>query len=554
MIKINKKHIIIGSWLLVIGLLVYSRFVNLGWGLPYPMHPDERNMANAVQGLNCDLRSKILDLRSCFNPHFFAYGQFPLYAGYVLVLLMKFFDGDLGTPISFSEAAISLRVISALASIINVFVIFKIIKLIISNLKFQISNLNLKTQNFFVFFILIFSPFFIQFSHFGTTESLLMLFYSSVIFYSLKILDNTILNTKYLILTSLLSGLAVATKVSSIIFLVVPIITIMSKFKSQNSKAQVKSKNFKTFAFLLLTLVLLIAFSPHNLLNWPKFISVLRYEADVATGRTLVFYTRQFTDTIPIVFQIIKIFPYALGWPMFILGIFGFFGLSWRDKRINLLRLALIGYFLPNAFLFAKWTRFMAPIFPLMIMFAVLMLIKIKVIKVIKVIIVITAVLPGIVYLSIYQNPDVRFQASDWIYKNIPENSYILSETANVVDIPIPNYKLQITNYKIISFDFYDLDINPKLQEELKQHIELADYIIVPSRRMFSNHSKRQYLRITDYYNNLFSGNLGFKQIAEFSSYPKISLLGKTLLEFPDEQAEETWTVFDHPVIRIYKK
>jgi len=42
--------------------------------------------------------------------------------------------------------------------------------------------------------------------------------------------------------------------------------------------------------------------------------------------------------------------------------------------------------------------------------------------------------------------------------------------------------------------------------------------------------------------------------VAEFNSYPKITLFGKTFIEFPDENAEETWSVFDHPVIRIYKK
>ena len=39
----------------------------------------------------------------------------------------------------------------------------------------------------------------------------------------------------------------------------------------------------------------------------------------------------------------------------------------------------------------------------------------------------------------------------------------------------------------------------------------------------------------------------------EFSSYPGLTL-GPFNLVFPDEDAEETFTVFDHPVIRIYKK
>ncbi|MFA6391037.1 MAG: hypothetical protein WCX78_04870, partial [Patescibacteria group bacterium] len=78
--KINGKVIVVFIfWLLVIGLLVYSRFINLGWGLPYPMHPDERNMANAVQQLNCKFpisnfqfpnkfQFSINNFQNCFNP------------------------------------------------------------------------------------------------------------------------------------------------------------------------------------------------------------------------------------------------------------------------------------------------------------------------------------------------------------------------------------------------------------------------------------------------------------------------------------------------------
>ena len=51
----------------------------------------------------------------------------------------------------------------------------------------------------------------------------------------------------------------------------------------------------------------------------------------------------------------------------------------------------------------------------------------------------------------------------------------------------------------------------------------------------------------------LFNGRLGFEKIKQFSSYPKLSFL-RLNLEFPDEDAEETWSVFDHPVIRIFKK
>ena len=105
------------NWLLAIGLLVYSRFMNLGWGLPYPMHPDERNMAVAVQGLTA---------ADWFDPHFFAYGQFPLSLGNVIVSFLKL------------DPTLSLRVVEATASVINAFILFKIINLFyspISNIK-----------------------------------------------------------------------------------------------------------------------------------------------------------------------------------------------------------------------------------------------------------------------------------------------------------------------------------------------------------------------------------------------------------------------------------
>ncbi|EKE13982.1 MAG: tetratricopeptide TPR_4 [uncultured bacterium] len=581
--KINRQFSII--WLLVIGLLVYSRFVNLGWGLPYPMHPDERNMATAIQQLNCIF--SITNFQNCFNPHFFAYGQFPLYLGYLIVYILKFFDGDLGTPIGFQEATISLRIISAVASIISVILLIKII-LLISNIKNQISKIHIKYQKLLIAIALIFLPYAIQFAHFGTTESLLMLLYLAIIYFSLLFIDKKINTLSFVINSSLLIGMSLSTKVSSLIFLTIPLLVLLFnqeiiKFKTSTLAAKnslfffgyrLMSKIIDLSIFIFLSLVVFFIFSPHNFINFRDFVSSMNYESDVALGRSLVFYTRQFVDTSPLIFQLINVFPYALGWPTFILGSLGFVGLSWKDKKINLLRFSFLIYFIPSAMIYAKWSRFMTPIFPLILIFAILFILRIKVINVIKIIIIIIAILPGIAYLSVYQNPDVRFQASEWIYKNIPNNSYILFETANVVDIPIPNPKFQIPNlnYQTVSFNFYDLDQSPELQMELVNYIGKADYIFVPSRRIFANHTcykndklqitnnkcqilKQEYPILNKYYEDLFSGKLGFEKVAEFESFPKICWPpNNNCLVFEDEQSEETWTVFDHPVIRIYKK
>jgi len=568
--KIKRNIIVASCWLLVAGLLFYTRFVGLDWGLPYPMHPDERNMANAIERLNCEIQNSKHAIQDCFNPHFFAYGQFPLYLAYFLIWAYRGFSQFGRMIIGSGEATIFLRIISAMISVVSAIIVIKVIKTITA----------IKEERIWWWFLIIFSPFFIQFAHFGTTETLLMFFYLSLIYVCLLFLEQKIEEKRFLIVAAFISGLALATKVSSLIFLILPVSFFLFKKKQLFFK-----KIFLFGYFLSLSLIIAIIFSPHNFISWNDFYSSFRYEQAVALGKILVFYTQQFVGSIPILFQIFKVFPYSLGWLVFILGILGFLFLDWQSKKINFLRLSFLIYFLPNAFLFAKWSRFMAPVFPIILIFGILFLEKIKVIKTIKVIIVIIALLPGIAYCSIYQNPDVRFLASEWIFKNIPENSYILSETANVVDIPIISQKSKVKsqkllekNLQIISFNFYDLDQNKELQKKLEYHLSLADYIFVPSRRIFANYTcfwpenrndffdklsyridrcyyqQKQLPKLNQYYQNLFSGKLGFIKVAEFSSYPKISFLGKTLIEFPDEEAEETWIVFDHPVIRVYKR
>ncbi len=524
------------KWILIallLALLVYTRFVNLPWGLPYPMHPDERNMAIAVQSLNCQAKN-------CLNPHFFAYGQLPLYLAYFLVQINHLLRGGL-VKTNYVEAALALRIISALASIINVIILIKLVSLV---------NGKSKLAQLVAFLLITFSPFFIQFAHFGTTESLLMLFYSLIIYLSLLFVKEKIPNSKFYSLSSIACGLAIAVKVSAMIFVIVPLLGILGNLRKETFFGAVK--------FLTLTLLVAVIFSPYNFIDFPEFLGSMRYESSVALGREIVFYTRQFVGSIPVYFQLIKIFPYALGWPILIFFILGFLFLSWKDKTINILRLAFVAYFIPNAFMFAKWTRFMAPVLPIMVTVATLFLIspKLKVKNYLLVLLTLTMIVPGAAYLSIYQNPDVRVVASAWIYKNIPAKSFILSETANVVDLPlsVSGSQLQISNFQYLSFDFYNLDKNPKLGEELNSYLAKADYIFIPSRRIFMNHPKKTYPLINDYYQKLFSGSLGFEKVAEFSSSPKISLLGNTVLEYPDEGAEETFTVFDHPVIRIYKK
>jgi len=639
----NKKEI--GILVLILIISAFLRFYNLMHDSPYFFNPDERNMAGSISQLR--LPSKTSEIIPCLisqfalqqstinncnlNPHFFSYGQFPLYLAFFSDQIAQSFwqvptlvgtrpeshwDPGQARMTTFPSAIFWLRFWSALFSILTVLLVYLLSRFLIHNSKFSILAALMAA----------FTPGLIQSAHFGTTESLLTLFFLLSIYLSFKLFDNPIESNfkKYLILLSLVIGFAAGSKLTGLFFLTPPLFTLLIQLvkvvKKRKRKWVIGLLGYlKIGLFLTLgSLFFFIVSSPYNLIEPENFKSaVFGYEADVATGRYTAFYTRQFVDTTPILFQAEKIFPYALGWPVFILGSLGFLsisinilsnislfifqgiryqvlGIRKRRQELNLntyyliLTTSFLIYLLPNTFLFAKWTRFMTPLFPFFAIFAGYLFSVIlgnstkwgdsriplktedsgqarmtkKLVYWFIGLLIITSILPGLMFMSIYTYEDSRVSASRFIYTNIPNNSYVLSETANVIDIPvgIPDYEpaKKWNNVSVISFDFYHMDENPLLFNELINHLEKADYIFIPSRRIFANYLRlpTTYPKVAKYYQLLFSGRLGFAKVAEISSFPQLTIRQLTDLQLtiPDENAEETWTVFDHPVVRIYRK
>ena len=78
-----------------------------------------------------------------------------------------------------------------------------------------------------------------------------------------------------------------------------------------------------------------------------------------------------------------------------------------------------------------------------------------------------------------------------------------------------------------------------------------SDYINVTSNRLYGSIPRipQRYPMTTEYYRRLFAGDLGFKLVATFTSYPT---LGPWVIV--DDRAEEAFTVYDHPKVLIFKK
>ena len=156
----------------------------------------------------------------------------------------------------------------------------------------------------------------------------------------------------------------------------------------------------------------------------------------------------------------------------------------------------------------------------------------------------------AISFMGIYSEPVTRLTASRWIYENIPEGTSITYELwDDALPLNIDGHNASI-EYDIITMDLYWEDIEDK-RESLYNWLDQADYIILSSNRLYGSipRMESRYPMATAYYEALFDGDLGFELVAEFTSRP--SLLG---FEFVDDNADETFTVYDHPRVLIYRK
>ena len=576
----------------------FLRFYNLMWGNGDFYHPDENNMARSISQMTA---------ARALHPDFFAYGQFPLYLSYFLSQFLYFMATTFGNielagifpyyQLSYKDAIFGLRFFAALFSTLTIPLVYLIIKEFTD--KDHHHNEKMTHKHLFSFsdktsfyplmgaLLTAFLPGLIQSSHFGTTESILTFLFLLVTYISLKLLQANKSVVWRVVMLGIAIGVSLGTKITAAFFFLPPFLGVVLS-NITKSTSTIKTVGHKLLIFLTILAIATFFFivsSPYSVFDWKNFRSTSEYESQVATGQIPVFYTRQFIDTVPILFQATHIFPYVLGPILYMTSIISFILLPLLIGKIGskllrnqyiVLATPFVFFLIINSLLFVKWTRFLTPLFPFMAIFTTLFFLlgeqftkKTRLAQGIFMVVVTTTIISGLGFFSIYARPDVRRMASEWIYENIPQGSYVLSETGNVVDIPtyineghdMPDKSIGNHDYTVISFDFYKLDENPDLLSELVNHLHKSNYIFVPSRRIFSNHMRRagQFPRVNNYYTALFNGNLGFKPVAVISSNSIVECASSTtecgsFQWIEDEQAEETWTVFDHPIVRIYQK
>ena len=526
----NKLSIYIFLLILIGG---FFRFYNLNWGSPFYFHPDERNIASSIVNLQ---------FPNQMNPHFFAYGSFPIY----LIYFTAYFSNLITkSQLIFEQAIIIGRFYSAFLSV-----------LLIPSIYYVGTKLVNKRVGILAATFCALSVGLIQFSHFGTFEVWLTFLGLWLFYFSLKLKES--ISIKNVVTVGIVLGLLVATKVSSLSLSIIPAFSLLlnyfSKKDKKNSPYFIYSRYTGIFAVILcVASVVFFAVSPFTILDFPSFLSSIRYESSVAFGTLPVFYTGEFFNSVPILFQFTKIYPFLLNPILTILFISSFFYLSFKGIKNKNLKYLLLNtcyliLFLPQAFLFAKWTRYIVPTLPFIYLITSIALIDFFSMKKIAyyrcigilVITIFSFVFAVSYFATSLIQKDTRIQASLWAKENIPTYSSILSEVYDMGIVPFNQYLKDIS-----LFNFYDLDQTPDISQ--------SEYIILPSQRILKTRlvNNDKFPNGYKFYSELIDGKLGYKKIYETSCdiFCKITYLGDPIFSF-----EETTSVFDRPTVFIFKK
>ncbi|NWJ94505.1 MAG: tetratricopeptide repeat protein [Chloroflexi bacterium] len=343
----------------------------------------------------------------------------------------------------------------------------------------------------------------------------------------------------------------------------------------------------------LATLVAWFVTMPYAFIDFTSWSTRVIEEAGMSRGIADLPYTRQYIGTIPFLYQAGNLVQWGLGWPLGVLALSGLaFGL-WRllGRRFKaevLLYSWLIPYILITFTSEVKFNRYMLPILPILIILAARLIVEkatspkaqvaddtttplpsekvrfYRRLKGVKLRVWVAAGLTlftfgwttvwAISFSQIYSQEQPMTQASRWMYQNMPVGA---SYTTEMWDEGMPRLMDSVNfgskNWRNIPLDIYgDASNYSKVQYFISQFKE-ADYIIISSNRLYATMPKLpwRYPVQIRYYELLFSEKLGYKQVATFTDYPTIPLLD---IPINDDKADESFTVYDHPKVMIFKK
>lgn len=520
-------------WL--IAILVFAAVVRLT-GLDFDdhhfFHPDERRIAYAVE----ELRFRPLQL----NPHFFAYGSFPLYVTRAVSSTLGLLHTRLG---SYDNIVLTGRAVSAVVGTLTVFL------LILLGTRLYNRKVGLLAG-----FLLAASALHLQNSHYMTTDVFLTFMVTLALSFLVSVAERG--RTRDFVYAGIAIGLAAATKFSALPLFAPLGVACAVRIARERRVLPVLLKAGLATACAALAFA---AGQPYALLDFASFWHDIEEQSRMVRHAGLLPYTNQYVGVPKYGYDLEQLVLWGMGPALGIAAVWAsatrVVGAVRERCATDLVLLAwVVPFFLITGAFDVKFARYLLPIYPFMILWAAAWLWRAAQRSwlgrgALWTVVVATG-LYAVAFLSIYTRPHTVVTASEWVYRHIPAGKTILSQHWDEgFPLPLPIPGGNPGRYKVIDLPYYEPD-TPSKWRQISQQLAGGDYIAFQTKRLYGalTMAPEKYPIGNNYFYLLFAGDLGYTPIYDYAVRP--GLFG---IELPDELADESITVYDHPKVIIFE-
>ena len=554
----GNSRLLFGAVLLAAAVM---RFSGLSWDDRRHLHPDERFLSMVSDGIEFpkSVAAYFDSEHSPLNPfnrkfEAFVYGTFPVFLAKAVA---TFFHQD-----GYDSTFLAGRILSGLFDLLTVWLTYLIAR------RFSGRGTAIAAAA-----LLSFAPLGIQLSHFWGVDSFLTTFGALALLGCVRISRGRT-DLAGILATGAAIGLAVACKITGLALLGPAGLAVLLPplFGAPEPGGRLRAAGraaLRGLALLAATFVVARVALPYAFLGPfrldPRYVRAIRELSNLTRGYGFPPQV-QWAGRTPL-------FPFR---NMILWGAGVFFGIpaaasllwapfaAWRRRSMGLLLLwthaaIVFGY---HATASTKNIRYFYPAYPALAVLAALLLASIaeragarpspsgrRPLRFLPAAAAAGTLFFGLAFCSIYRHPHPRGVASQWIYDHVPPPARIANEDWDD-GLPFPQPGYSVERYAGPVLHMYYPDTATKIEEVVKA-LESADWIAITSNRAYGSVTRVPdvFPMTREYYRSLFAGRLGFRKAADFVSYPSLGPL-----RFPDDTAEETFTVYDHPRVLLFQK
>ncbi len=519
-------------WTLLIVLFAAAvRFPNIEWDQRHFFHPDERAVAYAVQ------RISFAKLR--LDPDWFAYGTLPIY---LTRLQAELLSTVFPQATSYDWIIINGRRLTALFGTLTVLLLIRLG-----------NRLYGPPIGWVAGFLLAAAVLHVQNSRFLAVDVPLTFFVLLALAQLVGAAQRG--GFRRFALGGLCIGLAMATKFSAApLFLPLAVAGLLGWLGGEGLLRVVAQVALASVCAALG----FVAAQPYAILNFSQYAHDILEQSRMVRNAGLFPYTTQYMHTPKYLYELTQLVLWGMAPPLGIAAVWAAVRrplAAWRSgQRADWVLLAwVVPFFLVSGWFEVKFPRYLLPIYPLLCLWAgewaVRQYQQPAWWRRLALPVVATGTfLAVIAFLSIFTRPHTVVSASEWFYRHVPPGSKVLTQHWDE-GFPFPRPGFDPQRYRIVDLPYYEPDSPAKIQR-IAQELATADYIVFQTKRLYGavTRAPERYPLTTNYFYQLFVGDLGYTLIQEFASRP--TLFG---IEFPDELADESITVYDHPKVLVFQ-